>query len=140
MSTESHVRILVIDDYPNWQKLMTEILVEEGYEVDCAGSHDEAKTLIQNNNYKVAILDIRLIDDQHYNVGGLLLLKEIRTYSPRIRVVILTGYPTTEQRELAINEYGADEYISKTNNIEEFKSLGLMAFCELIKNLVNKSE
>jgi CheY-like chemotaxis protein len=130
-------KILIVDDYPNWRKLLSEILLDEGYTVAFAENSKFALDLIQRVNYDILILDIRLDDENKHDAEGFRFLRQIRKSNSDIKVVILTGYPDIDQKKIALEEYGAAEYLSKTDNIEEFKPLKLPLFSDLISRLLN---
>ncbi|MEO7246304.1 MAG: response regulator, partial [Rubrivivax sp.] len=56
-------RLLVVDDEPDLRTLYELTLVREGYDVECAGSVDEAWALLQQRGpggFQLLITDMRL--------------------------------------------------------------------------------
>jgi len=105
-------RILVIDDDENILKVVAAILKDKGYEVSVAGTGSEAIKKTQKNHYDLMLIDIKLPD-----MDGTELLTKIRDTKPRIRKVIVTGYPTLQNAVAAVNK-GADAYVMKPFDVE----------------------
>ena len=91
---------------------MKAIFEDEGYIVDLAATGSEAIQKSQNN-YNVALLDIRLPD-----MEGVDLLKLLKENTPRTRKIMITGYPSMQNAMTALNK-NADAYLIKPVNIEK---------------------
>lgn len=100
-------KILIIDDDDNIRKVLVAILEDEGYDVESVGTAKEAIERTKKRFYNIALIDIRLPD-----MEGIELLTKIRDTTPKIRKVILTGYPTLQNAVDAVNK-GANAYILK---------------------------
>ena len=112
-------RVLIIDDDENIRKVLIAILEDEGYIVESVGTGKEAIQATGKNFYNIALIDVRLPD-----IEGIELLTKIRATTPRIRKIIITGYPTLQNAMEAVNR-GADAYIMKPFEVE--KVLQVMA-------------
>jgi two-component system NtrC family response regulator len=106
-------RILVVDDDENIRKVLTTILEEEGYSVDSAETAKEAVEKTKKTFYNIALIDIRLPD-----MEGIELLTKIRDTVPKMRKIIITGYPTIQNAIAAVNR-GANAYILKPFDMEK---------------------
>jgi DNA-binding NtrC family response regulator len=106
-------RILVVDDDEDTRKVLTEILVDRGYGVDSAETGMEAIRKTEEKFYNLALIDIRLPD-----MDGAELLTKIKKTKPKMRKVIITGYPTLQNAVEALNR-GADAYIMKPLNMDK---------------------
>ena len=104
---DEHPKILIIDDDDNIRKVLIAILEDEGYDVESVGTAKEAMERTKERFYNIALIDIRLPD-----MEGIELLTKIRDTTPKIRKVILTGYPTLQNAVDAVNK-GANAYILK---------------------------
>jgi DNA-binding NtrC family response regulator len=102
-----HARILVIDDDEGIRKTLSAILQDEGYEVDTAESGKEAILKSNAGFYNLALIDVRLLD-----MEGTELLTRIKDTVPRMRKIIITGYPTVHNAMEAVNR-NADAYLIK---------------------------
>ncbi len=105
-------KILVIDDDENIRKVVTTILQDKGYAVDTAETGSEAISKSQQSTYNLMLIDIRLPD-----MEGTELLSKVHETTPKIRKIIVTGYPTLQNAVTAVNE-GADAYVMKPFDVE----------------------
>jgi two-component system nitrogen regulation response regulator NtrX len=112
--------LLVVDDIKDWQITIGGVLRDNGYDVATAGSMDEAIVLLDNNDYALALLDLRLDETDEGNVDGLKLAEIIRKRWPKVKIVIVTGYGTPDILHRTM-EPGADgrrlaeDYLPKDN-------------------------
>jgi len=105
-------RILIIDDDENIRKVLETILADEGYVV---ASAETAKRGIEKSEkalYNLALIDVRLPD-----MEGIELLSKLRDTKPKMRKIIVTGYPTLQNAISAVNK-GADAYVMKPFDVE----------------------
>jgi len=137
MKDKPTVRVLVVDDYENWRVLLKSILEDDGHEVVTASTHSEAKEELRDSTFDVVILDMRLVDDQKYNVEGMKLLKKIKGKAPSTGAIILTGYPDPLHESRALSTYGADAYLSKVPDSIDFD---IEAFSELVVTLAQQAD
>jgi len=106
-------RILIIDDDENIRKVLETILEDEGYIVETA---ETAKQGIEKSEiafYNLALIDVRLPD-----MEGIELLSKLRNTKPKMRKIIVTGYPTLQNAIAAVNK-GADAYVMKPFEVDK---------------------
>ena len=108
-----NARILVVDDDENIRKVLAKILEDEGYTVESVGTAKEAIERTKRKFYNLALIDIRLPD-----MEGVKLLTKIRDTTPKMRKIIITGYPTLRNAIEAVNK-GADAYIVKPFDMDK---------------------
>lgn len=101
---------LLIDDDETIRKALTRTLAGEGFKVDTAPDGKRALEKSRLVHYDVALVDIRLPD-----MDGTTLLRVLREENPKIKEIIITGYPSLENAIKAIDD-GADAYIIKPFN------------------------
>jgi len=106
-------RILIIDDDENIRKVLTTILEDEGYDVESVDTAKKAIERTRRKFYNLALVDIRLPD-----MEGIELLTRMKNTTPKIRKIIITGYPTLQNAVEAVNR-GADAYILKPFDMEK---------------------
>ena len=106
-------RILIIDDDENIRKVLTTILEDEGYDVESVDTAKKAIERTRRKFYNLALIDIRLPD-----MEGIELLTRMKNTTPKIRKIIITGYPTLQNAVEAVNR-GADAYILKPFDMEK---------------------
>lgn len=108
-------QILVVEDQPATSDLISEVLKEEGYEVQVAENAAAARASIKRATPELIILDRTLPDGD-----GLDLCAEIRADSKlaALPVLILTAKKTVADKVTGLKG-GADDYITKPFNTEE---------------------
>jgi two-component system response regulator RegA len=106
-------RVLIIDDDKSILQILSKILEKKGFRVDTAQSGQEAITKLSAKTYSAALIDVRLQD-----TNGLDLLIKIQEIAPKMRKILLTGYPSDEDRIKAL-ERGADYYLAKPVDSEK---------------------
>ena len=102
-------KILIIEDDPMLQKLYSDKLTIEGYEVDLAKDGQEGLNKALNNNPDLVLLDINLP-----KISGWYILDELKK-TPRTHktpVIILSNRGKEEEIERGI-KLKADDYIVK---------------------------
>jgi len=102
------------------------ILEEEGYVVDTAKNGREALKKSKVKFYNLALIDIRLTD-----MEGTKLLTKVKDTIPKMRKIIITGYPSLQNAIEALNR-GADAYILKPFDMDNV--------LETIKGQLKKQE
>ena len=108
-----HARILIVDDNKSIRKTLEVILKGEGYCVDSAESGNQAIEKTHGSKYNLALVDIRLPD-----VEGTELLTKMKDTTPKMRKIIITGYPSLQNIVEALNK-GANAYIMKPFDVKE---------------------
>ncbi len=106
-------RILIVDDDESIREVLTSILTDEGYIVEAVDTGEKAIKATHEKFYNLALIDIRLPD-----MEGTKLLTRLKDTVPRMRKIIITGYPTLQNAIEAVNK-GADAYIIKPIDMEE---------------------
>ncbi len=110
---EKPARILIIDDDENIRTVLQAILEDEGYVIETA---DTARMGIEKSEtafYNLALIDVRLPD-----MEGTELLTKLRETKPKMRKIIVTGFPTMQNAVLALNK-GADGFVLKPFDVEK---------------------
>jgi DNA-binding NtrC family response regulator len=106
-------RILVIDDDENIRKVLETILADEGYSVETAETAKKGIEKSEQAFFNLALIDVRLPD-----MEGIELLSKLRNTKPKMRKIIVTGYPTLQNAIAAVNK-GADAYVMKPFDVEK---------------------
>jgi len=100
-------QILVIDDEERLARSLTELLREEGYEVDAAVGGEEGLRLLREKSYHLVITDLRMP-----GVDGLEVMDFVSHHLPGAAVIVITGHASTHSAIEAIHNKVAD-YITK---------------------------
>jgi DNA-binding NtrC family response regulator len=88
------------------------LLRGEGFDVDCADSPEAVLAAVRDGNYDVALIDLNYTRDTTSGKEGLLLLDELRTLDPELRVVVMTAWGTVELAVTAL-QHGAADFVEK---------------------------
>lgn len=112
---DSKKRILFAEDTKDLNKVVTAMLLHEGYEVDSAFDGEEASQFAENNinNYDAIILDIMMPKKD-----GLAVLSEIRGRGDSTPVMMLTAKAEIDDRVAGL-DLGANDYLSKPFAMKE---------------------
>ncbi len=111
------MRVLVLEDEASLRDILALILEDFGYEVEEAGSLKEAREKLNEEEFDLALVDLRLPDG-----SGMELVREIKRRSPETEVIIITAYASTETVKEAF-ELGVYDYVEKPFNINDLKLL-----------------
>ncbi len=98
--------ILICDDEEGVRETLKYMLGGE-YELSFAADGEEAVEHVKAHDPDMAIMDIKMP-----KLNGLEALRKIKELKPRVQVVIITGYESTDIATEAIN-LGAADYITK---------------------------
>jgi two-component system response regulator FlrC len=106
-SSESHDRILIVDDEPSMRTALMESVRRLGYEVQ--GAIDGADALERVIRFRpwLVITDLKMP-----RITGLDLIKDIKARAPQTVIVLMTAYGTVETAVDAM-KFGASDYILK---------------------------
>jgi two-component system, OmpR family, response regulator len=106
------MRILVVDDDINIQRLVTIHLTQEGYQVFRANDAEEALSLLEKQNVDLAIVDVMMP-----GMNGFELTK-ILTDDWQIPVILLTAKGQLSDKEEGFLS-GSEDYIVKPFEVKE---------------------
>jgi DNA-binding NtrC family response regulator len=109
-TNQSDCRILIIDDDQDFAASLKLMLESENYQPLLAHSEEEALESIGKNVVDLALIDIRLGQD-----NGIDLLVKLKKIQPDILCVMITGFGTMETAIQAL-KYGAYDYLRKPIN------------------------
>ena len=109
--------ILIIDDDQQLSRSFAKLLDEEGYDVWTASSGEEGLRQVRTRTPDLVILDIRLP-----GMNGIDTFKAIHELHPKLPVIMITAYGSTETTIETIR-MGAFDYIHKPFDIPEMLKL-----------------
>jgi DNA-binding NtrC family response regulator len=117
-------RVLVVEDDPEWRKILKGFLEEEGFKVRDASDYERAREALQQNPFQLATIDINLRQSPKLREGKR-LLRHIRESYGDMPCIVITGSDLTPEdaASLAI-EYGIIGYIEKRSF--DYDKLGQM--------------
>ena len=106
-------RVLVVDDDPGMQRIISEYLEKHNIDVSLAADRKEMTRRLAGARFNLIILDLRLGRED-----GLDLLRELRAQDT-IPAIIVTGHGRDEVDRVVGLELGADDYLTKPFGLRE---------------------
>lgn len=104
--------VLVIDDEPQMQRLLTVALEANGYRVTIAGEGQQGVAAAAQKRFDVVLLDLGLPD-----ISGIEVLKRLRGWT-QTPVIVLTVHDSEAEKVESLDS-GADDYVTKPFNTAE---------------------
>ena len=105
--------ILIVDDDATFCVMLKTFLEKKSFSVKETFSFAEGLKTFNSGNFDILLIDIRLPDND-----GLELLKIVRSQSPQIPVILMTGYGDIRTAVKAI-KMGASDYVTKPVSPDE---------------------
>ena len=105
--------ILIVDDDERNRNMLAEALRKADFQVDLAGSGEEAIEKGGRRAYDAVFTDIKMA-----SISGMEVLDTFRTTSPDTPVVLMTAFGSVETAIRAMKE-GAFDYVTKPVNLDE---------------------
>lgn len=123
METETHAKILVVDDEESIRFFLRELLERDGYTVVAVESGELALRHIEREEFDLALIDLKM-----RGISGTDVLRVLHTQSPDTVVIMLTGHGSLESAVEALRQ-GAHDYLfkpCKTIELRESIRVGLL--------------
>jgi len=112
-------KILLVDDEADFLDILSEFLVDEGFNVSCATNGTDALNLLAKEKFDLLLSDINMP-----GMKGFELIKEAQKRYPELRCALITAYDVRDYLNMAKN-YNIGNIITKTTpfNFEEVRIL-----------------
>ena len=117
MTNASHFSLLVVDDEPDLRTLYELTLLREGYDLDTAGTVEDALLHLKDRTYSAVITDMRLPDG-----SGLDVLRWLEECGRREKAIVITAYGSSENAVEALKA-GAYDYLTKPVDLKQFRGV-----------------
>lgn len=126
-------KILIVDDEKNVLSSFKKVFGREGHDIVVAGNAEEGLSCAQKDMFDLLIMDIRMP-----GMGGLEAFSRFKEIDPKMPIIIMTAYGTTETAIEAMQK-GAFDYVLKPFEVPKMKGLIDKALCasKLMKAEVN---
>ncbi len=108
--------LLVVDDELTTRNLCKDVAADAGLQVYAAPTTEEALGILDQFPVDIVVTDLKVPQ-----MGGLELLKRIRSNNPEIAVVVLTQYGTIATAVEA-TRLGAADYVTKPFHVDELRA------------------
>ena len=117
MTNASHFSLLVVDDEPDLRTLYELTLLREGYDIETAGTVQDALLHLKDRTYSAVISDMRLPDGT-----GLDVLRWLEESGRREKTIVITAYGSAENAVEALKA-GAYDYLTKPVDLKQFRAV-----------------
>ena len=117
MTNASHFSLLVVDDEPDLRTLYELTLLREGYDIETAGTVQDALLHLKDRTYSAVITDMRLPDGT-----GLDVLRWLEEGGRREKTIVITAYGSAENAVEALKA-GAYDYLTKPVDLKQFRAV-----------------
>jgi two-component system KDP operon response regulator KdpE len=111
--SQDAIRILVVDDESAIRRALRPPLLDLGFQVVEASRGEEALQQLRASSFDIVLLDVNMP-----GIGGIETLRRIRTFAPRLPILIVTVRDSEEEKVEAL-ELGADDYVTKPFSMRE---------------------
>jgi nitrogen regulation protein NR(I) len=118
-------RILLIDDDPGIVDTLSRLMADEGYEVTVEKRGDEGLARATQDTFNVVVTDLKMP-----GLGGLELVRQLHAARPRLPIILITAFGTT-QTAIEATKFGAYDYLLKPFEIPQL--------LELVRRAVNSN-
>ncbi|WP_432401543.1 sigma-54-dependent transcriptional regulator [Wukongibacter sp. M2B1] len=106
-------KILIVDDEIEYQKVLSLILLDVGYDIASCSNGNEALEHIENN-----IVDLVLTDLKMPVMNGVELIKRIKEKYNNLDIIVMTAFGSIESAVDSM-KYGAIDYFVKSGEMKE---------------------
>ncbi|MGD2161937.1 MAG: response regulator, partial [Anaerolineales bacterium] len=106
------LKVLIVEDEPDFQSLIQTIVHEGGYQTEVTDNGTEAIDLLQMTPYDIVLLDWNLP-----GIQGIEVCRNVRRWS-NVPILMVTSHTSMEQLITALDS-GADDYITKPFQSDE---------------------
>jgi len=113
----SAAKILLIEDDPGIVMTLRRVLTDEGHEVGVETRGDAGLARARDDGFDVIITDMKLP-----GLNGLDLVRELHVAKPRLPIILMTAYGTTETA-IEATKSGAYDYLIKPFEMPELIEL-----------------
>ena len=113
------VSILVVDDDPDMLWILNQILTLSGYQVTTVLNGFDALACLQTQSFTLAMIDMKLP-----NMDGPQLASALKTITPTIVIILISGYYYAEDPEIEkkLNQHLCAGFIAKPFDVEDVHS------------------
>jgi YesN/AraC family two-component response regulator len=110
-------KVLLVEDETIVREGIRDWLIEDGYDVECVETGEEALERVKQEEFGVIVLDLRLP-----GIDGLQVFEQAKELKPETKGVIITAYPSKETLDKA-RTLGLVDYLVKPFNIGDLEKL-----------------
>lgn len=108
------VKVLIVEDEADWSKRLARYLERDSqqYVIRCADDYVTARSMLEEVDLDVVILDLRLIENSE-DFQGMQLLELLHQRGPAVSVIVVSAYGTVAHVKDGFQVYNISAYLSK---------------------------
>ena len=106
-------RVLIVEDRKDFQKIFAEIVAGLGYHSQTAATLKEGLAALDRATFHVALVDLRLDDEDKDNWDGFQILERITALDEGTRPIVLTAFGEVEDSSEAFRKHHVFDFIRK---------------------------
>ena len=114
-------KILVVDDESGIRFLLSEVLLNKGFEVSLASDGQESLDKLEQDHFDLVVTDINMP-----RLDGVAMLKRMKKTCRDVKIIIMTGNPS-DQRLLDKGLPHVEGHLFKPFGIENFLNVVIAA-------------
>jgi len=111
--TKNINNLLVVDDDEAFCQVMQRALARRGFQVEACFNVESAEQAAKKTTFKKALVDLKIAQE-----SGLSLIRRLKSISPDMQIIMLTGYASVSTAVEAM-KLGAHNYFCKPIDIDE---------------------
>jgi CheY-like chemotaxis protein len=109
--------ILLVDDHSAMRSTLSDILRDEGYNVQSATSGEEAVGLFQNGQFDAVLMDVRMT-----GMSGVEAFRKMKNLCAGVKVILMSAFSMDELKEDSLRE-GVVAFLPKPLNLDNLIDL-----------------
>ena len=109
------MKILVVDDEPDFRAMLREWLFRQGHDAHDVSDEREVLKILQQSHYDLVTLDLMMPQ-----ANGLTLVSQIRNVSPKTQVIVVSGEADVRVA-VEVIKAGAQACMAKPVEFEAFR-------------------
>ena len=110
------MRILLVEDEKELSRALAQMLMKDGYDVDCVYDGADGLNFVSTGMYDIVLLDVMMP-----KLNGFEVLAKMRSRKIETPVIMLTAL-TDEKDKIEGLDKGADDYVSKPFSFNELSA------------------
>jgi len=110
-------KILIVDDDTQLRQSFQKLLTDEGYEISTAPTGEQGISMVKQQVPDLVIMDVRLP-----GIDGLATFQAMRKIEPKLPVIVMTAFGTTETA-IEATKLGAFDFVLKPFDVPEILTL-----------------
>ncbi|BAY85243.1 multi-sensor hybrid histidine kinase [Calothrix parasitica NIES-267] len=133
VAANNPLKILLVEDYPTNQKMITLMLQQMGYQADIANNGLEALTALRRQSYDVVLMDMQMPEMDGMTATNYICQEWDIPVRPRI--IALTASAILKEKDNYL-ESGINDYLAKPFRIEQL--MQVLAKCQIKQEEISK--